>query len=48
MRAIEAWGDLRRGASTRAGWIQDVTGEHWVLEGVPCPIVRYRLDKPRA
>ena len=31
----------------RAGWTLDVTGEHWVLDGVPCPIVRYRLDKPR-
>lgn len=31
----------------RAGWILDVTGEHWVLDGVPCPIVRYRLDTTR-
>jgi GNAT superfamily N-acetyltransferase len=31
----------------RAGWILDVSGEHWVLDDVPCPIVRYRLDKPR-
>ncbi|MGK2851437.1 MAG: N-acetyltransferase family protein [Candidatus Limnocylindrales bacterium] len=28
----------------RAGWSLDVSGEHWVLDGVPCPIVRYRLD----
>lgn len=26
----------------RAGWTQDVTGENWVLDGVACPIVRYR------
>jgi ribosomal protein S18 acetylase RimI-like enzyme len=32
----------------RAGWMLDVTGEHWVLNGVPCPIVRYRLAAPRA
>jgi ribosomal protein S18 acetylase RimI-like enzyme len=31
----------------RAGWTLDVTGEHWILDGVPCPIVRYRLDRPR-
>jgi ribosomal protein S18 acetylase RimI-like enzyme len=29
----------------RAGWVLDVTGEHWLLDEVPCPIVRYRLDK---
>jgi GNAT superfamily N-acetyltransferase len=27
----------------RAGWTLDVTGEHWVLDDVPVPIVRYRL-----
>jgi GNAT superfamily N-acetyltransferase len=26
----------------RAGWTLDVTGEHWVLDDVPVPIVRYR------
>lgn len=26
----------------RAGWTLDVQGEDWVLDGVPCPIVRYR------
>jgi GNAT superfamily N-acetyltransferase len=25
----------------RAGWILDVDSEHWVLDGVSCPIVRY-------
>jgi ribosomal protein S18 acetylase RimI-like enzyme len=29
----------------RAGWVLDVAGEHWLLDEVPCPIVRYRLDK---
>lgn len=29
----------------RAGWSLDVSGEDWVLDGVPCPIVRYRLDR---
>jgi ribosomal protein S18 acetylase RimI-like enzyme len=28
----------------RAGWQLDVTGEHWVLDDVPVPIVRYRLS----
>lgn len=31
-----------------AGWVLDVTGEHWVLDEVPCPIVRYRLEPSRA
>lgn len=31
----------------RAGWVLDKAGEHWVLDGVACPIVRYRLDKSR-
>lgn len=27
----------------RGGWALDVAEARWVLEGVPCPIVRYRL-----
>ncbi len=30
----------------RAGWVLDKAGENWVLGGVACPIVRYRLDEP--
>lgn len=37
--------DRARRFYERAGWSLDVTGEHWVLDDVPCPIVRYRLDK---
>lgn len=36
--------DRARRFYERAGWSLDVTGEHWVLDGIPCPIVRYRLD----
>lgn len=31
-----------------AGWVLDVSGQDWVLNGVACPIVRYRLDRPPA
>lgn len=31
----------------RAGWVLDVVGQNWVLDGVACPIVRYRLHWPR-
>jgi len=29
----------------RAGWTLDETGQHWLLDGVSCPIVRYRLNR---
>jgi len=32
----------------RAGWALDVADARWVLEGVSCPIVRYRLRRPPA
>ena len=31
-----------------AGWVLDVSGQDWVLDGVACPIVRYRLGRPPA
>lgn len=43
--AFEA-NDRARRFYERAGWTLDVTGEHWVLDEVPVPIVRYRLDEP--
>lgn len=30
----------------RAGWAVDVAEARWVLEGVSCPIVRYRWHRP--
>jgi ribosomal protein S18 acetylase RimI-like enzyme len=32
----------------RAGWAVDVAEARWLLEGVSCPIVRYRLRRPPA
>ena len=32
----------------RAGWVLDKAGENWVLDGVACPIVRYRLPVARS
>ncbi|WP_425259216.1 N-acetyltransferase family protein [Rubrivivax sp. RP6-9] len=32
----------------RAGWVLDVAEARWVLEGVSCPIVRYRLRRQPA
>lgn len=39
--------DRARRFYEHAGWALDVTGEHWILDDVPCPIVRYRLDRAR-
>ena len=44
--AFEA-NDRARRFYERAGWTLDVTGEAWVLDDIPVPIVRYRLDTPR-
>lgn len=41
--AFEA-NDRARRFYERAGWTLEVTGEAWVLDGIPVPIVRYRLD----
>jgi ribosomal protein S18 acetylase RimI-like enzyme len=44
--AFAANGPARR-FYERAGWTVDVTGENWLLGGVACPIVRYRLGQPQ-
>jgi GNAT superfamily N-acetyltransferase len=44
--AFAANGPARR-FYERAGWTIDLTGENWLLAGVACPIVRYRLEQPR-
>lgn len=31
----------------QAGWVLNVVGETWMLDGVAGPIVRYRLERPR-
>jgi len=41
-----SFGQARRFCE-RAGWMLDAAGESWVLDGVPCPIVRYRLNRPQ-
>jgi GNAT superfamily N-acetyltransferase len=45
--AFEA-NDRARRFYERAGWTLDVTGQAWVLDDVPVPIVRYRLDTAAA
>lgn len=39
-----AQNDRARRFYERAGWMLDIVGEDWVLDDIPCPIVRYRLD----